>query len=383
MALGGVMAGARAQRGFTLIEIVIAAGLFAVVTLVLFELMRQLHTVTARYQVQHAGVAALAQFGDRLRSEALGAIAIAVSSNACDEVEFVSQDASGYHFWSYRFVAAAGTLAGSIVRTTGSAPIAPCVASADSATVAGGVQTMTAAAFTLAQIAGHVDPLGGAPDTPFVQTAAAQSPDLAVAVDLHVQDSNGDDFSSGNGMVEITVASAVATMAFDIAPGVRPSGYQKVLTYACALRSGCGPGMPAPQFLSGADVAQCAVAAAVVIDANAVPAALDQAACDVGDGMSGLCTFVQSWLAYGFEDFTYGSPAAAATRTYRYYWQTVTGPYAPDLADRFAPGKPPVAPAFAHDADAVSAVHASDPSLVQFEQSCRAIGTSNAIYENG
>jgi len=59
------------------------------------------------------------------------------------------------------------------------------------------------------------------------------------------------------------------------------------------------------------------------------------------------------------------------------------GPYGPDIADRYAPGNPPTAPAFAHDADAIAAVHASDPSLVQFEQSCAAIGTSNAIYENG
>jgi hypothetical protein len=99
--------------------------------------------------------------------------------------------------------------------------------------------------------------------------------------------------------------------------------------------------------------------------------------------MPGLCTFVQTWQASGYEDFTYGSPVSATTRTYRFYWQTAVGPYAPDLADRYAPGNPPAAPAFAHDADAIAAAHANDPSLVQFEHSCAAIGTSNAIYENG
>jgi hypothetical protein len=271
----------------------------------------------------------------------------------------------------------------SIVRTTGSSPIVPCAQTANASTVVAGVQTLTATAFTLAQLATHTDPFGGAADTPFVQAEAAQNPDLAVSVDLHVADASGSDFTGGNGMVEIAVASPDAAMAFDIAPGVRPSGYEKVLTYACALRSGCGAGMPPPAFLSGADVARCQFATAVVNAASAVPLALDQAACDRGDGMAGLCTFVQTWQATGYEDFTYGSPVSATTRTYRFYWQTAVGPYAPDIADRYLPGDPPVAPAFAHDADAIAAVHANDPSLVQFEDSCTAIGRSNAIYENG
>jgi len=373
----------QAQRGFTLIEIVVAAAIFAVVTIVLFELMRQLHGVTARYQARQAGIAAVAQFGDRLRSEALGALAIEVTSTACSEVEFVSQDPVGYHFWSYRLVPASGSVAASVVRTTGSSPIVPCVETVNSSTVVDGVQSMNAAAFTVAQVASHTDPFGGAADTPFVQAAAAQNPNLAVSVDLHVADASGNDFAGGNGMVEVTLASSIAAMAFDIAPGVRPSGYQKVLTYACALRSGCGAGMPPPPFLSGADVSHCQYATAVVIDASATPVALDQAACDQGDGMAGLCTFAQTWQTVGYEDFTYGSPASATTRTYRFYWQSAAGPYAPDLADRYLPGNPPTAPAFAHEADAIAAVHASDPALVQFEQSCNAIGTSNAIYENG
>jgi len=373
----------RSQRGFTLIEIVVAVAIFAVVTIVLFELMRQLHGVTARYQSRQAGIAAVSQFGDRLRSEALGALAIEVTATSCSEVEFVSQDPNGYHFWSYRFVPASGSATASVVRTTGSSPIVPCVTTANSTTVVDGVQSMSATAFTLAQVASHTDPVGGSADTPFVQTAAAQNPNLAVSVDLHVADASGNDFAGGNGMVEVTLASGVAAMAFDIAPGVRPSGYQKVLTYRCALRSGCGPGMPPPSFLSGADVSHCQYATAVVIDANATPIAVDQAACDQGDGMAGLCTFVQTWQASGYEDFTYGSPVSATTRTYRFYWQTAVGPYAPDIVDRYAPGTPPTAPTFAHDADAIAAVHANDPSLVQFETSCAAIGTSNAIYENG
>jgi prepilin-type N-terminal cleavage/methylation domain-containing protein len=377
------MAGHESERGFTLIEIVVAVAIFAVVTIVLFEMIRQLHGVTARYASRQAGVAAVAQFGDRLRSEALGALAIEVTSTSCSEIEFVSQDPAGYHFWSYRFVPASGTATASIVRTTGSSPIVPCAATANSSTVVDGVQSMTATAFSLAQVASHTDPFGGTADTPFVQAAAAQNPDLAVSVDLHVADASGNDFAGGNGMVEVTLASSIAAMAFDIAPGVRPSGYQKVLTYTCGLRSGCGTGMPPPAFLSGADVSHCAYATAVVIDANATPVALDQAACDQGDGMAGLCTFVQTWQATGYEDFTYGSPVSATTRTYRFYWQTAVGPYAPDLADRYAPGNPPTAPAFAHDTDAIAAAHASDPALVQFEQSCAAIGTSNAIYENG
>jgi hypothetical protein len=365
----------------------VAVAIFAVVTIVLFELMRQLHGVTARYQSRQAGIAAVAQFGDRLRSEALGALAIEATSTACDEVEFVSKDPAGYHFWSYRFVPASGTASASVVRTTGSSPIVPCVATANSSTVIDGVQQMTATAFTLAQVASHTDPFGGSADTPFVQAAAAQNPNLAVSVDLHVADASGSDFASGNGMVEVTLASTIAAMAFDIAPGVRPSGYQKVLTYTCALRSGCGAGMPPPAFLSGADVANCTYQtngadADVVIDASATPIVFVQAACDQGDGMLGLCTFVQSWQVSGYEDFTYGSRASATTRTYRFYWQTDVGPYAPNLADRDVPGNPPTAPAFAHDADAIAAAHANDPALAQFETSCAALGTSNAIYEN-
>jgi prepilin-type N-terminal cleavage/methylation domain-containing protein len=370
------MAQRSAQRGFTLIEIVVAAAIFAVVSLTLFELVRQGHGVAARLQTQQAGIAAVAQFGDRLRSEALGALAIEVTSAACAEVEFLSQDAGGYHFWSYRFVPG-----GSIVRTGGSSPIAPCVATANAQTIVSGVQSMTVSAFTLAQLATHVDPFGGGADTPFVQTAAAQNASLAVAVDLNVADASGNDFFGGNGLVEVTLSSATAAMAFDIAPGVRPSGYRKVLTYACGLRSGCGSGMPPPLFLSGADVATCTHATAAVT--TATPVALQQAGCDQGDGMRGLCTFVQTWQASGGEDFTYGSPASATTRTYRFAWQTAVGPYAPDLADRYAPGVPPVAPAFAHAADAIAAAHANDPDLVQFEHSCSALGTNDAIYENG
>ncbi len=387
------MLGRRSQRGFTLIEILVAVAIFAVVTIVLFELMRQVHGVTARYASRQAGLAAVAQFGDRLRSEAQGALAIEVTSSACSEIEFVSQDPAGYHFWSYRFVAATGTETASIVRTTGSSPIVPCVATANSRTVVDGVQRMTAAGFTLAQVASHTDPFGGAADTPFVQPAAAQNPDLAVSIDLHVSDANGNDFFGGNGMVEVMLATGVATMAFDLAPGVRPSGYQKVLSYTCALRSGCGAGMPPPAFLSGADVARCSYEvngtyADGVFDANATPVALVEAACDQGDGMAGLCTFVQTWQASGYEDFTYGSNVSATTRTYRFYWQTPVTVPAPDLADRYGPGTPPSAPAFTHDADAIATVHASnagvanDPALAQFETSCAAIGTSDAIYEN-
>jgi prepilin-type N-terminal cleavage/methylation domain-containing protein len=389
------MSGTCRQRGFTLIEIVVSVAIFAVVTIVLFELMRQVHGVTARYQTRQAGIAGVAQFGDRLRSEALGALTIEVTSTSCNEVEFVSQDARGYHFWSYRFVQASGSATASVVRTTGSSPIVPCVATANSSTVLDGVQSMTATAFTLAQVAGHTDPFGGSADTPFVQTAAAQNPNLAVSVDLHVADTNGNDFTGGNGMVEVKLASPIAAMAFDIAPGVRPSGYQKVLTYTCGLRSGCGAGMPPPAFLSGADVAYCSflangTLADGVLDATAVPIALDQAACSLapGDGLDGICTYVQTWQVSGYEDFTYGSSQSATTRTYRFYWQTSVGPYEPDAADRYAPGDPPTAPSFAHDADAITASHAivdgqqNDPALAQFEESCSAIGRTNAIYEN-
>ena len=193
------MAGRDSERGFTLIEIVVAVAIFAVVTIVLFELMRQLHGVTARYQARQAGIAAVAQFGDRLRGEALGALAIEVTSTACSEVEFVSQDPVGYHFWSYRFVPASGSDTASVVRTTGSSPIVPCTATANSRTVVDGVQSMNAAAFSLAQVASHTDPFGGSADTPFVQAAAAQNPNLAVSVDLHVADASGSDFAGGNG----------------------------------------------------------------------------------------------------------------------------------------------------------------------------------------
>ncbi|MDQ6925419.1 MAG: prepilin-type N-terminal cleavage/methylation domain-containing protein, partial [Candidatus Eremiobacteraeota bacterium] len=125
------------QAGFSLIEILIATALFAVVAFGAFEVVRQLvvsaHLLTAR----HVAYASLERVTAQLRAEARSATAIWTSApntgsgrDDCVQVDFFTADAAGPKFWSYRNFpnhTNADAVAGdALQRLAATAPIAPC-----------------------------------------------------------------------------------------------------------------------------------------------------------------------------------------------------------------------------------------------------------------
>src|ERR1700735_4273090 len=79
------------EAGFTIIEIMVAAALFALVSIALFEVVRQSQNVTRHLAARHTNYLEVRQFADRLRAESLSAQAVTASAG-CNEVQFYMKD---------------------------------------------------------------------------------------------------------------------------------------------------------------------------------------------------------------------------------------------------------------------------------------------------
>jgi prepilin-type N-terminal cleavage/methylation domain-containing protein len=265
-----------AQAGFSLIEVVIATALFAVVALGAFEGVRQLAAGMRQVTARHLAYASLERLTAQLRAEARSATAIWSSAPSagsgqddCVQLDFFTADASGPKFWSYRNFPhhapanAAGGPTGSddagngaaggdvLERISGTAPLGACDTAVHGTAVLGGLRAVPAFDVVTADaLAVHRDAYLGEADSPFV---GASVPATA-PVPLGVLDASGAPVRGGNALVEVRLETADGSRVADLLPGVFPSGFTEVLRYTCSERCDVGHDTAAPKTLTSCAV---------------------------------------------------------------------------------------------------------------------------------
>jgi prepilin-type N-terminal cleavage/methylation domain-containing protein len=296
------------ERGFSLIEILLAAALFVVVSFGALAAVRQLVASEQHLASRHLAYEGLERLTAQWRAEARSATAIWVSSpsagaghDGCMQVDFATADAGGPHFWSYRSFpnhGASEAIPGdALERLAGSAPIAPCGSAQTGTVIASSVRTFAAARIAAASLPAHVDPVLGAGhlDSPFAGSAV---PDGAVGIGF--TDANGSEVRGGNAIVELTIANDDAARVVDLTPGVFPTGYTLALTYTCDDRCTVGHAASAPQTITTCTLTGWDLAWSVPASYQNVPR---------NDG-SGIVDVVPSaWWVAGYFVFTYSGTA--------------------------------------------------------------------------
>ena len=247
------------ERGFSLVEVLVAAALFAVVAFAAFATLRQALADARRLGARQLALGTLERLSTQLRAEARGATAIWVGASAgggrddCDQLDFATADAAGPKFWSYRrfpnHAPADAVPADVLQRVAGTVPIAACALADPAEPVLHGVDGFTLARFDPSALAAHADPYLAQPDSPFAQ---AVPPDPRVP--LGMRDANGDPIAGGNTLTELRLDTADGSRAVELVPGVVPSGFTAVLTYACNARCQVGHDTNAPKTLTQCDV---------------------------------------------------------------------------------------------------------------------------------
>ncbi|MDP9105562.1 MAG: prepilin-type N-terminal cleavage/methylation domain-containing protein, partial [Candidatus Eremiobacteraeota bacterium] len=246
------------QAGFSLIEIVIATALFAVVAFGAFEAVRQLAAGARQMTARHVAYASLERVAAQLRAEARSATAIWASAPSagtghddCVQVDFFTADAAGPKFWSYRTFpnhTGADAVAGdALQRLAATSPIAPCDP-AQSGTV---VLTRVRAPLSVATIApdalaAHRDGYLALGDSPFVGASVPATAPVA----LGVLDAGGAPVRGGNAVVELRLDTGDGSRVVDLLPGVFPNGFTEVLRYTCSERCDVGHDTAAPKTLT-------------------------------------------------------------------------------------------------------------------------------------
>ncbi len=231
------------QAGFSLIEVLLAAALFAFVAFGAFEVVRQMAFSAAHLGARQNAYTSMERLAAQLRAEARGALALTATAagsgaNDCDELAFAAADSSGPHFWAYRrfphHAVGDAVPPDALLRVAGTRPLTVCDPTAAAATVLSGVTAFTATSTNADQLRVHRDPYVGNADTTFVKAAVSGS----VATGL--TDASGASIAGGNAVVEVTVASADAARAVDLVAGVFPTGFTDVLAYTCDARCTVG-----------------------------------------------------------------------------------------------------------------------------------------------
>ncbi len=219
------------ERGFTLIEVLVAAGLWIVLGgTLLFVMQGLLGAARTAFAQQHAYVA-LTQLIETLDAESSSALAIFVppsdvlGANNGDghELDFYSRDALRYgHFWAYRWDHTTGTLQ----RYTYSTPGSPATPSDPPL---GGVTGFTATRKLASS-------LGSAFAHGYVTR------DVAVSF-------NYPNVSGGNAIVAVTFADRRDSFSVELLPGTMTSGFAVVVatfTPTPAPVPTAAPSAPAP-----------------------------------------------------------------------------------------------------------------------------------------
>jgi type II secretory pathway pseudopilin PulG len=229
------------EAGFTLIEVLIATGLFVFVALAGFEVLRQL-SWNVNLIAQRADAAAqLNVAAATLRSDALSSVAVWKPASTCgDAVEFMQRRAGGASFLLY--VARASNL----VRAMAAGPMNPCDATLQTQTVVAAITSLAVTRVPAAGLAAHTDPVSGNADGGLFVPAGMTS----IAVDSHATDVDGSQITTGNDVVEVTIDAEPVQTTVDLLAGNRPSAYTQVLAYACNGR--CEATGPFPEIRNAA-----------------------------------------------------------------------------------------------------------------------------------
>ena len=231
---------AKAEAGFTLIEVLVASGLFVFVALAGFEVLRQL-SWNANLLAQRAATAAQLDVATgTLRSNALSAAAIWKPASTCgDAVEFMRRDAGGTSFILY---VARGT---NLERASAAGPLDPCDAGLQLQTVVAAIARFTVTRVPASALATHADPVSGNADGGLFQAGGI----TGVVVDSHALDAGGAPIPAGNDIVEVSIDADPVLSTVDLLAGNRPSAYTQVLAYACNGR--CEASGPFPEIRNG------------------------------------------------------------------------------------------------------------------------------------
>lgn len=246
------------EAGFSLIEILIATALFAVVAFGAFEAVRQLIGAVQHVSARRAAYGGLERLSLQLRAEARSATAIWSSAPSaggahddCVQLDFYTADASGPTFWSYRsfpnHAPSDSIAADALERLAGRAPIAPCNAAQTGTVVLSKLRAPLALAAVAANaLAGHRDAYLGHADSPFVAAGVPATP----AIPLGVLDASGGNVGGGNTIVEARIDTGDGSRTIDLLPGVFPNGFTEVLRYTCSERCDVGHDGAAPKTLT-------------------------------------------------------------------------------------------------------------------------------------
>ncbi len=246
------------QAGFSLIEIVIATALFAVVAFGAFETVRQLAVDARQLTVRHVAYASLERLTAQLRAEARSATAIWTSAPSagaghddCVQVDFFTADAAGPKFWSYRTFpnhTGADTVAGdALQRLAATSPIAPCDATHAGEIVLTHVHAPLAVSPVAPEALGaHQDRYLAQSDSPFIAASVPATP----SIPLGVADASGAPVRGGNTVVELRIDTDDGSRVVDLLPGVFPNGFTEVLRYTCSERCDVGHDTAAPKTLT-------------------------------------------------------------------------------------------------------------------------------------
>ena len=276
--------------------------------------MRQLGSV-ATLLAQRSGAAASLQTAlGQLRADAASASAVWIPASNCGPtVAMMRRNAAGTSFTAYLF------RNGSLQRASAAGPIDPCDATLHFDTVLAGVTSMTAAAFTAASLASHVDPVNGNADGALFQASVP-----VVAVSSHALDYDGSTILTGNGVVEVSLDADPAEATIDLIAGNKPNAYTDVLTYSCGAR--CAANVTFPEIAS-LDYNACVQALPDVPDTSA-----SYVAASTGVGAAGriVTTAYAVRLRYGFT-FSGAAPALTVERE----GPTFTWPAAANLSDPY------------------------------------------------
>lgn len=233
-----------AERGFTLIEVMLAAALFAFVGVTGFELLRQLQGALAVVTQRADAAAQLATTEGELRSAALSAVAVfKPPSNCGDAVEFLKRNAGGTTFSLYTTRATASGTA--LIRSDGPGPLDPCDATLSVDSLIVPVNSLTVTVLKASDLPAHTDPIGGAADGGLFVASGI----TAVEVDSTALSFDGSAIPTGNDVVEVRIDADPRVDLIDLMAGNRPSACTQQLSYPCNGR--CEANTPFPELRGG------------------------------------------------------------------------------------------------------------------------------------
>lgn len=205
------------QRGFTLIEVLIAGALFLIVSFAFFEIVCHFAHSTARIAQQEHNRATLSQLIDKLESDQTSAESVFIpatdvfgKSNAnAHEVDFYAKDGSNRPaYWAYYYDANAQTIRRYDYASPGVTP----VPAGDTITV---VSAFSASEHAISEMNAAGSPI--------------YAPLLARVADYDVPLRPG--ITGGTRVVHIDLSTAGERVPIDLSAAAAPSGFTVVLNY--------------------------------------------------------------------------------------------------------------------------------------------------------